>query len=275
MATSVSAQARIDPVTIAGLALVLMPLLTMLHELGGHAGMCLASGGRLLELGAFYVDCASSDAAARRAVSLAGPGIDALTGLVGFVVWKRLTNDMARLVAWYIWLSTAFSAAGYMLFSGLTGLGDLGAAGNQGIGPLPMPVLWQALIALAGAIGYVCLIRLGIVTLAQMVGSGLKTRTAKRIIAHLFYAVLCVAALLASLPNPVGVFVTLASAVAASFGGKAGLISIGFAPGRRDDAREFRIKRSWALLVAGLAITIGFALILGPTIRFAAVSGVA
>ena len=37
-------QQRIDPVTIIGLGLILMPVLTMWHEIGGHASACLLTG---------------------------------------------------------------------------------------------------------------------------------------------------------------------------------------------------------------------------------------
>ena len=43
--------------TITGWGLLLMPLLTIWHEIGGHAAACALQGGRVTTIGAFYVDC--------------------------------------------------------------------------------------------------------------------------------------------------------------------------------------------------------------------------
>jgi hypothetical protein len=258
---------NVDWLTVAGLALLLMPLLTMLHEIGGHGAACLASGGRIEELGAFYVDCDDAGDLARRLGAFAGPAIDIVGALIGFAVWRKLRGDLARLAGWYVWLCCAFAAAGYFLFSGVTGIGDLGPQGTAGIGPLPAPWIWRAVFALGGGFAYFLLVKLGMRTLGEMIGQGPATRTARRTIAHGFYAVLCVAAVAASIPNPIGLFITLASATASSFGGNAGLISIGFAT-RDGEAKAFRIERSWLLLVTGAAVVLAFALVLGPTLRF-------
>lgn len=262
---------RIDPVTVAGLALLLMPILTMAHEIGGHAALCAATGYKVADLGAFYVNC-DTDAAtgwASKAVALAGPGIDGLIALAVFPLWKRAANDLVRLALWYVWLGGGFSFAGYFAYSGFTGIGDLGPGPGGGIGPLPAPILWRILFALGGVYAYWRLIKLGMATLAQMIGQGAESIKSRRIAAHLFYAVMCLSAVLASLLNPIGLFITLASATAASFGGKAGLISIGFATQLAGSPRSFDVPRSWPILVAGCVVSLTFALILGPSIRLA------
>jgi hypothetical protein len=261
---------RIDRWTIIGIALLLMPLLTMLHEIGGHALTCLATGHHVLQLGAFYVECDSlRGSTAMRLVAFAGPGIDIVFALLGWLVWRRLRGDLARLIGWYVWLGCGFAAAGYFCYSGVTGIGDLGPAGDGGLAPLPMPWLWRAGFALGGGIVYYLLVMAGMRQLAAMIGQGPETKSARRWIAHGYYLTLCVAAVLASLPNPVGIFITLASATAASFGGNTGLISIGYATGEAGEGRGFAIERSWGLLAAGVVASIAFAVVLGPTIRFA------
>lgn len=261
---------KIDALTIAGLALLLMPLTTMAHEIGGHAAMCVATGGRLVELGAFYVNCDSADETGRRMVAMAGMGIDALLGFLFWQLRRGFKSDLARLAGWYCALCFSFSAAGYFLFSGISGIGDLGPGKHGGIGPLPHPEIWRGLFALGGGLAYYLLVRSGIAALSAMIGQGLDTKPARRRIAHLFYAVLCISAVMASLPNPVGLFVTLASATAASVGGKAGMISIGYsAKNAGVGAMPFRIERNWAIVVLGVAASLAFAAILGPTISFA------
>ncbi|MEO6042282.1 MAG: hypothetical protein ABIP41_10310 [Croceibacterium sp.] len=261
-------QPRIDPVTVAGLALLVMPVLTMAHEIGGHAATCVALGHRVVQLGAFYIDCDAGGTLAGRLVAAAGPAIDVALALVGYQIWKRASGDLARLVWWYVWLSGGFTAAGYFAFSGLTGIGDLNPGEGGGIGLLPVPAAFRVLFLAGGALAYWRLVVLGLHTLAAMIGQGPLTKAARRTVGHLFYAVLCGSAVLASLPNPIGLFITLASAAAASFGGHAGLISIGFATHEQGSPRSFAVRRSWPLLALGVAATAAFAAILGPTIRF-------
>jgi hypothetical protein len=259
---------EVDALTVAGLALLLMPVLTMAHEIGGHAMACVALGGAVTQLGAFYVECDVGASLAGRLVAAAGPAIDVVIALLGYWAWRRARGDLVRLVLWYVWLCCAFAAAGYLAYSGLTGIGDLNPGDGGGIGPLPQPWLFRLLFAAGGGFAYWRLVVLGMRTLAEMIGQGAETRKARRTIAHLFYGVLCLAAVVASLPNPVGLFVTLASATAASFGGNAGLISIGFAT-RPGEARAFRVGRNGMLLAIGLATTAAFAIVLGPTIGLA------
>lgn len=258
----------VDRVTVAGIALLLMPTLTMVHEIGGHAATCLATGGKLVDLGAFYVNCESDGSVARRLVAVSGMAMDALLGGLAFIVWRTfLQRDLPRLIGWYVWLSLSFSAAGYFLFSGVSGIGDLGPDAEGGIGPLAYPLAWRAAFTAFGLAAYIWLVKSGIRTLNRMIGQGLQTKKARRRIAHGFYVVLCVAAVAASLPNPVGLFVTLASATAASFGGKAGLISIGYATRVQGEPQSFEVDRSWLIFALGLIASAAFALVLGPTVR--------
>jgi hypothetical protein len=266
--TSRADRLAVDGVTVAGLALLLMPLLTMMHEIGGHASACLALGQHVTAIGAFYVDCDAAHSFAARLVSAAGPAIDVLAAIVGYVAWRRARGDLARLILWYVWLCCAFAAAGYLAFSGVSGIGDLNP-GDGGIGPLPAPIVFRVLFALVGGLVYWRLIVLGMRTLASMIGEGPATKGPRRTVAHLYYAVLCVAAVIASVPNPVGLFITLASATASSFGGNAGLISIGYATRDEGEARVFQIPRNWPLFIAGVLTSLAFAGVLGPTLSFA------
>lgn len=259
----------IDRWTIAGLALLLTPLLTMAHEIGGHAASCAALGHKITEIGAFYAGCDVDGTLAGRLVSAAGPAMDVIIALVGYQIWQRLRSDLARLVAWYVWLCCGFSAAGYFAYSGVTGIGDLNPAEGDGIGPLPYPLAFRALFALGGALAYWRLYLLGNKALSAMIGQGLETKAARRSIAHIFYAVACATAVLVGLLNPIGLFITLASAAAATFGGKAGLISIGYATHDKGEPLPFTIGRSWPIVVAGIMAALAFAIVLGPSLSFA------
>ena len=256
---------RIDPVTIIGLGLVLMPVLTMWHEIGGHASACLLTGGSIRTIGAFYVDCESATLLTKRIVAWAGVTVDSALAIVAWLLWRRARGDMARLVLWLIAMSKGFVAAGYFFFSGVSGVGDLGP-GSGGMGPMAFPAAWRVFIALVGALAYWRLVMLGIRTLSGMLGDGTETNTSRRRIAHVYYATIGCAAVLVGLLNPVGLFVTILSAAASSFGGNAGFISIGYAGGRGETVRPFVIRRHWGILAGGAIVCLGFAAILGPSV---------
>ncbi len=58
---------HIDKLTMVGWGMLLMPLLTMWHEIGGHAAFCAAQGGHVTTIGAFYVECDVSGESAQLA----------------------------------------------------------------------------------------------------------------------------------------------------------------------------------------------------------------
>ena len=57
---------RVDVWTVISLALLLLPLLTMAHELMGHALVCVATGHQPSQLGAYYVQCNGTEGWNRR-----------------------------------------------------------------------------------------------------------------------------------------------------------------------------------------------------------------
>ena len=260
-------QQRIDPVTIIGLGLILMPVLTMWHEIGGHASACLLTGDTVRTIGAFYVDCESATLLAKRIVAWAGVSMDSVLAVVAWLLWRRARGGMARLVLWLIAMSKGFVAAGYFFFSGVSGVGDRGPS-LSGIGPMAHPALWRIAIGLLGALVYWRLIVLAIRTLTAMLGDGAATNASRKRIAHVYYATIGCAAVLVGLLNPVGLFITILSAAASSFGGNAGFISIGFAGRREGRANAFVVERDWAVVVIGPIVLLTFAVVLGASRHF-------
>ena len=76
--------------------------------------------------------------------------------------------------------------------------------------------------------------------------------------------------MLVGLFNPVGIIITAMSAAASSssFGGLASFISIGYAAGKRGEAKSVVIRRNLAVVGAGAAASAAFALVLGPSLHF-------
>jgi hypothetical protein len=263
---TVPTASRVDAWTVAGLALLLLPLLTMSHELLGHALTCVATGHQPSELGAYYVQCNADAGWSRRLVAMAGTLVDVLLAGVGFVLWRRARQPLPRLVWWIVFTVKGMVAAGYWMFSGLTNLGDWGPAAGGGLGPLPWPWAWRVLLFLLGLAAYIGVTRKAITMMATMLGGGDAARGAQRTIALTLYIVGGVAAVLVSLFNPVGIAITLMSAVASSFGGTAGLFNVAYAKPRAVPPTGFMIDQRPAIVAAGVAMTIAFAAVLGPTI---------
>lgn len=252
--------------TVIGLGLLLMPLTTMWHEIGGHALACAAQGGQIAAIGAFYVECERLSGWPRILVALAGAGIDTLLAAAIYASWRRARGDLLRLTLWYVWVDKAFVAAGYLAFSGISGFGDLAPGDAGGLGAMPHAGLFRLVETVVGIALYAWLVVLAIRTLTGMLGGGPATLATRRRIAHGYYLTAGATAVLVGLANPVGLVIVLMSAAASSFGGLAGLVSVGFAR-TAGEPRAFMVKANWPLLVAGIAVAAGFALTLGPTWR--------
>lgn len=136
-----------------------MPLLTMWHEVGGHAAACTALGGHVSTIGAFYVDCAGLSLWPNAVVACAGVMMNVALSLVAYAGWRRARSDRARLVLWLIWVSEAFVAAGYFCFSGVTGAGDLGTGGLGALAWLPAPFAWRLGEVAIGVLNYGLIMR--------------------------------------------------------------------------------------------------------------------
>jgi hypothetical protein len=258
----------IDRLSVIGLALIMMPLMTMWHEIGGHAAACAAFGGRVVAIGAFYADCDGLSGLPRIVMSCAGVAVNALLAVVAYLLWRRANGDWARLVLWLLFLSQGFVASGYFAFSGIIGVGDLAPGADGGLGPVAYPLAVRIAEALFGIVIYSRLIRLGINSLGDMLGRSPATAPARRTLCHTFYLTCGVAAVVVGLFNPLGLFILLASAAASSFGGLAGFISIGFSVPHGDGQRGFVIERKSWIVGLGAVVTIGFAALLGPSMRF-------
>lgn len=119
-----------DTSTVAAVVVLASIFATGLHEHVGHALTWAALGSHVRELNAFYVDCdyqGMSDLAIR-GVALAGPLMSLLIGLVAFALLCRVAahTPHAQLLLWLLGSIRLFMATGYLLFSGMSGIGDFG-----------------------------------------------------------------------------------------------------------------------------------------------------
>lgn len=264
-----SSRQNVDWLTMAGLGALLMPLLTMWHEIGGHAAVCWLQGGHVTTIGAFYVDCDRLTGMRNVFVAGAGVFVNIVLAIVAYLAWRRAVSDAGRIILWLVWVSEAFVASGYFLFSGVTGYGDLGIGKGGALAGFGLTWPIQLIEVIVGLATYVVLVRTAVRALNGMIGTGPDTRSVRRRIAHVYYASAGAAAVLVGLLNPLGIVITVMSAAASSFGGLAGFISIGYAVGTTGEAKPILFRRNLPIVAAGSAVLITFALILGPSLHFA------
>jgi hypothetical protein len=259
-----STTVRIDMPTLVAIGLLLAPLTVMWHELVGHGGMCLAMGGHLVEVGAYYVDCSPLPDMPRRIVAMAGVWADIVAALAAWAIWHRVQSPLPRLVFWAVATSKALVAAGYFAFSGVTNVGDYAPA--QGLAPMAHGVIIRLLLLVVGGLAYWRIILAASRGMSTMVGDDPSGLNARRRIALTLYVTIGAVAVFTGLFNPIGLFIMLMSAMASSLGGNAGLFTIAYSR-PTGVARTFVLERNWIVIGLGVMASIAFAILLGPSIR--------
>ena len=158
-------------------------------------------------------------------------------------------------------------AAGYPIYSGVTGSGDWGPSGTGGLAPLARPELWRLCFLLFGLCSYFAVVRLAIVSVRRLVGGGAEAGRSQRILSMTLYIVSGLVAAASSLLNPVGQTTAVLSIAGASFGGLAGLITVASRFDRTRSPVPLAIAPNWLLVFTGVAFSVAFALVLGPSIQ--------
>jgi hypothetical protein len=247
---------------------------TFLHEMAGHGLNCVLTGGRVQDLGAFYVNCdyhGMTDLAIRW-VAFAGPLFSLLTGLVSFLILRRISerSPHQRLFFWLLGTLSFMTAAGYLLFSGISGLGDFGTSRDGVLYQLSPEWLWRLLETLAGAAAYFGVVVLSAGQMDGMIGgSGLDRIRRARGIGLIAYLSGAAASILISLLNPLGIVIILTSAAAASLGGTSGLLWMMQLLNRQKEttAPPLLLPRSRGWIAAGLVFIVIYAAVFGPTLH--------
>jgi hypothetical protein len=245
-----------------------------LHEHAGHALACVALGGRPSELGAFYVNCDDPRLGpmAGRLVALAGPCVSLLAGMACFG-WLKRSPAWHGAGHYFLWLLGALgfmTATGYLLFSGVSGLGDLGTTRDgalHGVGPE-----WLVRLALTacGAASYWLAVRHALGAIApRLRGRAPEHIRIGRLTLWISYFTGAAVYLAIGLRNPYGLVIVLSSALASSMGGTSGLLwmmSLARGPAGTPGPGLY-FARSWAWVVVAIAATGAYAWVLGPTLR--------
>jgi len=262
---------RIDVPTVLAISALAYTLANLVHEGLGHGGTCVLVGAHPTMLNAifFEYDERSVTLAQQRWISAGGSIVNVLVGLP--IVWVLHRARWPASLRYFAWLFAAvnlLTAFGYLLFSGIGGIGDW-ARVVEGWGK---PWAWRGGMALVGAILYFLVApRLLMPLLDPFLGTEAVMRVKRaRTLGLLPYVAGSVALAVAGLFNPYGFRVVLISAIAAGFGGTSLLAwypSLPRAPAVGTPATPLAIDRSWGWIVTGVLVLVFFVFVLGRGIR--------
>ena len=264
-----------DVLTVMCVGAATYVVATSLHEHLGHAVAGLLLGGRVAEYGAFYVNYVpgSLSQTGMRLGALAGPVVSLVLGLVGAAVVNRMRSGWGRYIVWLLASLGFMVAFGYLLFSAVTGLGDLGFDKDGLLFGAPFQIGLRIVMFVAGVVSYMVSVWWIFRAAEKVLGGGPTQRQRIVRIAMLTWIAGCAVSVFIGLFSPYGLFILLISAAPASLGGTSGFL---WGPyfarvGRRDDqaaseAPPVVLARNWALIAVSLIMIVVYAVVLGPTI---------
>lgn len=262
-----------DIATVAGIASIAYIISVALHEHAGHGLACAVLGGSIREWGAFYVDCDYQGMGdlAIRLVALAGPLVSLLLGIVAFDVLGRIRQATAptKLLFWLLGSIGWMTATGYLLFSGVSGLGDFGTSRDGVLYALQPEWLWRVGATVMGLFGYGVAIVKSVQGMERIIGgSGMERVRRAQKLALTSYLTGGLVSFVSGLLNPHGLVIVLTSAVASSFGGTSALAweMMLMKRSRATGEEPLRIERAWRWIVAGFGVALLYALVFGPSI---------
>ncbi|MBZ5555084.1 MAG: hypothetical protein LAO21_20405 [Acidobacteriia bacterium] len=140
---------RDDVLTLAAIGIVAYVGCDLLHELAGHGGVCLATGGRPVSLSTIHFQCLGGWQAL---ICAAGILVNLVMGTLLWLIVRRMHTASVH-TRYFLWLSMAynlFTGWGYVVTSSLTNSGDLANA-FRGVST---QFQWRGGMALAGALFY-------------------------------------------------------------------------------------------------------------------------
>ncbi len=264
----------IDVLTVIAIAVLAYCIANVVHEGIGHGYACVLAGGkpRLVTAVFFSCDDAGMTLGGKRLLAAGGSIANLILAVIVFIVLRLWTGRLGA-AHYFLWLLLALNLLipfGYLLFSGIGGIGDWVMV-IEGLRPV---FLFRALLAVAGAFLYfVVASRLLIPGLNPYLGKELPEREQRtKLLALVPYLSGGITYVVAGLLNPEGFLLVLISAAAASFGGTSWLA---WYPGSKKDAgsRELApaepagIPRRISWVIAGAIALVVFVGVLGPGIK--------
>ncbi|HNB53405.1 MAG TPA: hypothetical protein PK530_15745 [Anaerolineales bacterium] len=264
---------KTDFLTLILIAAFSFILATAFHEHGGHALACAVQGGLTKELGAFYIDCdyrAMSDFGVRM-VAFAGPLMSLLVGLVSMVFFDRTakTQSARKFFWWHFATANLMVATGYLLFSGFSGIGDLGMGPNEGLHGLEPAWLVRVGEVILGVASYVGVILVSIRKMDTFIGGEGNERVGRaQMLSLTAYLTGGIVSVLIGFLNPHGIIIVLISSVASGMGGTSGMAWMMQLLDRKKNTGDtpFTLERQWGWIIGSAVFLVLYTVILGPTI---------
>ncbi len=163
-------------------------------------------------------------------------------------------------------------AAGYALYSGASGQGDLGTTSDGALQGATPEWLWRVGLFVVGAVSYRWVMRIAVAAIEPRVaGSGDGRIRSARLTALTSYLTGGAVAVLIGLLNPQGIVIVMLSSIASSLGGTIGLL---FMMQWLQRQRQPQVQgpglyfgRSWTWIGIAVAVTVAYAAVFGPTLR--------
>lgn len=262
-----------DLLTLILMSAFAFMLATALHEHAGHTLACVALGGKLNEIGAFYVDCdyKSLSVFSNRLVALAGPLVSLIIGIAGTYLFRRVSKAFSHL-KYFLWLFSTINlmvATGYLLFSGVLGIGDFGMDLSGVFYQAQPEWIFRVGLIILGVASYIGVVFLALREMDTFIGGDGPERVvhAQRLSLSSYLAG-GAAAVLIGLLNPHGIIIVLISSVASSLGGTSGLAWMMQLLNRNKISGEvpFVLQRNWLWVITSVLFLAIYAIVLGPTI---------
>lgn len=261
----------LDPVTIAAIAVLAYSLANIVHEGLGHGGACLLLGARPTMFNAifFNYDETTATDTAQRLIAAAGSIVNVIVSLP-IIAFLRKPSAMAPSLRYFLWLFAAvnlLTSFGYLLYSGVGGIGDWARV----IHDVEPVILFRVAMSAIGAwLYFIVAPGLMMPTLDPFLGLDPEERTRRaKVLMLLPYFIGAATLIAAGMFNPLGMQIVLISAAAASLGGTS-LLAWYHAKPRTPSALAqsppLGIARSWGWVAASVVVLAVFVFVLGPGI---------
>jgi hypothetical protein len=243
-----------DRWTIIAVAAVACMLQSALHEGLGHGVVAYLSGTHFVTVSTVAED-ADVDS---KWILAAGTLVNLIAGAMFWMLlrWKRY-SPVVRFFLVIAMAGNLFTGTGYFLFSGVANFGDW-AGVIRGMQP---QWAWRVGLVAVGAVLYYAAMLLVKAELKAFRRGDMPRRI--RGLAWTPYFTEGVVAALGGLMNPAGVFYVIASAIPATMGANAGMMSLPGMVGRGAGEGVGLIRRDWRWIGAAAVLVVLFVFVLG------------